>query len=50
MKIKNYEVEVTNKSIHIIGSKMPPTIKELRYIINKLIREKKADEGYRVIT
>ena len=50
MKIKDYEVKINDDSIHITGAKMPPTVKELRYIINKLIREKKADENYRVIT
>jgi len=50
MKIKNYEVTISNDTIQITGGKVPPTVKEVRYIINKVIREKKADEGYRVIT
>jgi len=50
MKIKNYQVNISNDSIHITGAKMPPTVKELRYIVNKLIREKKANENYRIIT
>jgi len=50
MRIKDYEVFVSGGTIQITGGKMPPTVKELRYIMNKLIREKKADENYRIIT
>jgi hypothetical protein len=50
MKIKNYDISISGDMIRITGGKVPPTVKEIRYIINKLIREKKADESYRVIT
>lgn len=50
MIIQGYQVSISNNSIHITGQKMPPTVKEVRYILNKLIREKKVDETYRVIT
>lgn len=50
MTIQGYQVSISNNTIHITGGKMPPTVKEVRQIINKLIREKKADENYRVIT